>query len=108
MTGAAANVSTASVKAVLNSASLVCSSAARRWQQRRIHSVAAFSMASAEADRVPLPELQFEHTALSCLPVDENPDREIKASVPGVCFSLVDAQPLDSPCLLYTSPSPRD
>jgi serine/tyrosine/threonine adenylyltransferase len=58
--------------------------------------------------RVPLQELKFEHTALAFLPVDENQPREVKRELPGVCFSLVDAQPLEGPELVCLSKSAFD
>lgn len=90
---------------VVNACSHICGSTVRKRHLRHSHSIAAFSMVSADAHRVPLQDLQFEHTALACLPVDENPEREVKGSVPGVCFSLVDAQPLDGPEVVCVSDS---
>lgn len=57
---------------------------------------------------LPLQDLQFEHTALTSLPVDENEHREVQRDLPGACFSLVDAQPLDGPEVVCLSQSALD
>jgi len=48
--------------------------------------------------------LTFDNAALRELPVDPNPARQVRASVPGVCFSLVhDTTPLQAPRLVAAS-----
>lgn len=79
-------------------------STASRWPPIRSQSIAVSSMVTT----IPLQELQFEHTALASLPVDENRKRQVRSEIPGVCFSLVDVQPLEGPEVVCTSQSALD
>lgn len=76
------------------------------WQRRRSQNSAALPVKMPQA--ASLNELLFEHTALECLPVDPNPDRDVRREIPGTCFSLVDTQPLESPEVVCLSQNALD
>ena len=47
--------------------------------------------------------LHFDNVALRELPVDSNASQEVKNNVPGVCYSLVNIEPLHAPLLVCAS-----